>query len=198
MTHWTEHQRFEADWWGNCANTFGEEAKQITYAHRMGLSAQNLDGHWPVYDIDHRSILDIGGGPVSLLLKCVNRGHGCTVMDPCQYPDWTRARYDEADIVLIPAAAEEMYLVDTYDEAWIYNVLQHVRDPEKIIFNAFRAAPVIRLFEWVDTPAHLGHPHELTVALLSRALGGSGVVEHLDENGATGHAYYGTFRRPTG
>jgi len=62
------HQDFEADWWGSCANTYGEESKQIVYARLMNLSPQNLDGHWPVYDIDGGSVLDIGGGPSSMLL----------------------------------------------------------------------------------------------------------------------------------
>ena len=77
-----EHDQFERDWWGNCVNTFAEEVKQLTYANRMGLVNVGVDGgYWPVYDLQGKSIVDIGGGPVSMLLKAV--GHqGSAVVDP--------------------------------------------------------------------------------------------------------------------
>lgn len=81
-----------------------------------------------------------------------------------------------------------------FQEAWVYNVLQHVMDPEKIIQVAKRAARVIRLFEWIDIPPHPGHPHELTEANLSKWLGGEGTVEEFKgENGLSGKAFYGVF-----
>src|SRR5258708_2166182 len=42
-------QDFEKLWWSDCTNTFGEEAKQLTYAHRMGLVNEPREGKWPVY-----------------------------------------------------------------------------------------------------------------------------------------------------
>jgi hypothetical protein len=66
-------------------------------------------------------------------------------------------------------------------------------EAEKIIKNAKPAAPVLRLFEWVDVPAHDGHPHELTEALLNKWIGKTGVVTNLAESGCFGKAYYGVF-----
>jgi len=69
---WQQAQEWEFGWWGNCVNTYGEETKQLLYAARMGLTAFH-DGKSPFnFDLGGASVLDIGGGPSSLLLKCTN------------------------------------------------------------------------------------------------------------------------------
>lgn len=193
---WDEHQTWESDWWGNCIDSFGEENKQILYAHRMGLVNKPRGEKWPSYDLEGKSILDIGGGPVSMLLKCVNGGK-MTVLDPCDYPKWVAARYEEAGIEFIKMGGEDIdpEAMSFYDEVWIYNVLQHVRDPEKILKNARAVTNKIRLFEWVDIPSCPGHPHELKAHLLQMWIdGGYGTVERLNGvNNCWGTAFYGEF-----
>lgn len=187
-----EHQAYERDWWGDCLNTFSEEAKQITYAHRMGLVNTPTNARWPVYDLGGRSVLDLGGGPSSLLLKCVNRGR-CAVVDPCPYPAWTRRRYAHAGITLFEQPAENYLSRQGFDEVWIYNVLQHVENPEQVIACAHQHGDRLRIFEWIDIPPTLGHPHMLTKDLLDEWIGGDGQVAHVDENSAVGLAYFGDF-----
>lgn len=180
-----KHQHFESGWWGDCANTFGEELKQLAYARVMGLDPGPwLAGNpWPVHNVDGAiaSVLDIGGGPVSMLLKTVGLKRA-TVVDPCSYPDWVTARYREHGVEYIVQPAEEH---DTggwiYDEAWIYNVLQHTIDPQAIIAMMRRSARRIRIFEWVETEAYLGHPHSLHVEQLQEWCGGEGQTVWLDE-----------------
>lgn len=191
---WVHHQEFEQSWWGNCINTFGEEAKQITYAHRMGLYCINHNGHWPCYDMQGKSVIDLGGGPASMMLKTINASH-LSVVDPCVYPEWVYVRYQAAGIDYYRSPAEEYVPKRHFDECWIYNVLQHVQDPQKIIENAKKYSRVIRLFEWIDLEPHLGHPHELKEARLNSWLGSSGTVEALNgENNCHGKAYYGSFK----
>ena len=193
-----EAQEWERSWWGDCTTTFGEEAKQLTYAHRMGLVNEwrpERPGHWPVYDLDGRSVLDLGGGPVSILLKCVNGGQR-TVVDPCLYPFWVKARYETAGILQVVEQAETFEhrdIDDPYDEAWIYNVLQHVEDPKAVIDTACNYALNLRIFEWIETETNVGHPHTLHADDLNRWIGGTGTVEQVNENGAVGLAYYGVF-----
>lgn len=189
---WNSDQQFEAAWWGTCVNTFGEETKQISYAHRMGIAMAPLDGHWPVYDLQGKSVLDMGGGPASMLLKAVNVINP-TVVDPCPYPQWVGARYEVAGIQHINEPGEAFSTTYSYDECWIYNVLQHVQDPEQIVRVAKQCSKTIRLFEWIDLPPHVGHPHELKAAKLDAWLGGTGRVENMNENGCNGWAYYGAF-----
>lgn len=193
---WKNDQEFERSWWGDCSNTFTEETKQLTYAYKMGLTCYSNNGKWPCYDLAGKSVLDIGGGPTSILLKCENKGN-CLVIDPCKYPYWIDARYETAGIQYAQARGEDLDPETNselrWDEAWIYNVLQHTEDPELIINNARDLAPVLRIFEWIDIPAHEGHPQELKEEDLNKWLGGTGTTEWLDENGCHGRSYYGVF-----
>jgi len=160
----------------------------------MGLINAGVDGgYWPVYDLQGKSIVDIGGGPVSMLLKAVGH-HGSAVIDPCDYPEWITDRYLDAGILFSKQRGEDITIKHYLcDEAWIYNVLQHTDSPETIIDNARRMASTVRLFEWIDIPAYLGHPQELKAQLLDEWLGGHGTVEEMNENGCVGRAYYGVF-----
>lgn len=189
---WSEEQDWEANWWGDCTNTYNEERKQQTYAQKMGIIADWDYGHYPVYDLKGISVLDIGGGPVSMLLKCKNFKESA-VVDPCDYPKWVDERYKIKEIDYFRIKGEDIRSTD-FDEVWIYNVLQHTDSPEKILQNARRASKIIRIFEWIDAGTSHGHPHNLTETNLNKWLGGEGKVEQLNENGCVGKAYYGIFK----
>lgn len=180
-------QKFEAEWWGDCANTYGEETKQIAYAKVMGLDPGPWRGgdKWPVYDFSGMRVLDVGGGPSSMLLKSTF-DYG-TVVDPCVYPDWVTERYHAHGLLQIVKPAEDVlleYEPEHFDVALCYNVLQHTLDPEKICREMHRVAKTVRIFEWVDLAPHPGHPHELHAEELTEWLGGNGNTRHvwLDES----------------
>ena len=187
---WQQAQKWELGWWGDCVNTYGEETKQLLYAARMGLTTFH-NGKSPFnFDLGGVSVLDIGGGPSSLLLKCTNvKGK---VIDPLRLPMWVLARYDSAGIDFERRRGEDLAEYG-WGECWIYNVLQHAQDPALIIRNARKAARLIRLFEWIDMPINAGHPHILTETQLNEWLGGDGKVERLAECECYGLAYYGVF-----
>lgn len=181
----------EVAWWGDCANTWHEEQKQTVYAARMGLRADWGGAHPPAYDVEGRSVIDIGGGPVSILLKCINRGRAI-VADPGVFPEWVIERYNYCNIEYWRTDGEDISGY-TLDEAWIYNVLQHVRDPAKVIAVARELASTVRIFEWIGTDPYPGHPHRLEEEDLDEWLGAKGFVANLNERGAVGRAYYGVF-----
>ena len=184
---------YEMDFWGTVANTFHEEQKQLVYAPRMGLRPIWECAHPPTFDLEGRSVIDIGGGPVSLLLKCINRGRS-VVADPAPWPAWVVQRYQECGIEFWAMEGESESITGySFDEAWIYNVLQHTADPRRVIANAREIAGLIRLFEWVWIDAYPGHPHRLERESLDKLLGAPGFTVQLDDNGAVGHAYYGVF-----
>lgn len=189
---------FEREFWSDCLNTYDEERKQFAYALRMGL----WDGDGWDFVCGGRSVLDIGGGPVSMLLKTKDRG-ASRVLDPgaSYWPDWVHERYNLAGIEVEQKRGEDMenYYRATggerFDEVWIYNVLQHTDDPERVLANAARTAGTIRIFEWIDIPAYEGHPQTLTEERLRAMLPtGRGRRERIADNGAVGVAFYGTFR----
>jgi hypothetical protein len=192
---WEEAQALEAGFWGTCANTYGEETKQFLYAEKMGLRRSGRSRH--EIDGGGRSYIDVGGGPASMLLKFVNVGRR-VVVDPCPYPRWVYDRYEEAGIKCVGVAGEDIVFnrertaISTvvFDFALIYNVLQHVRDPEAVVRNARLVSRELRMFEWVDIPPHPGHPHCLTQADLERWAGVAGRVEDLARCECYGRAWF--------
>jgi hypothetical protein len=194
-TSWNDATKWESSWWGKCLNTYSEETKQLTYARKMGLRAYMFEGKYPIYNLQNKSVIDIGGGPTSMLLKCINvKG---VVIDPCLYPGWIEERYRLAGIIYVDAKGEDLVDPPTgaiVDEIWIYNVLQHTDDPAKIIQNARKISKVIRIFEWINTPVTNGHIHTLTKEKLDAWLGGQGKTEILNENNCVGECYYGIFK----
>lgn len=193
---WSSAQLGERDWWGRCLNTYGEEEKQLAYARRMGLEFHH-DGKGP-YNIDLHgaSVLDIGGGPCSLLLKTCNAGFR-VVADPCHYPDWVAARYVAAGIEYLRTKGEDSLNLAGLDEVWIYNVLQHTDAPALVCANARRAGKIVRIFEWIDTATNREHPHSLTEDALNAWLGGAGQTEILRQPTLRGRCYFGIFKGET-
>lgn len=192
---WAEDNEWERQWWASACNTFGEEYKALAYAKRMGLRMFH-DGKSPFnFDLGGASVLDIGGGPCSLLLKCVNVMRP-TVVDPCAYPDWVLARYAAAGITYLPVKGEECanVLAPDFDCVFLYNVLEHVDDPGKILAAARYLGKAVRIFEWIDTGTSPGHPHNLTEDWLNEQLSGYGKVEEISENTAIGKCYFGVFK----
>jgi hypothetical protein len=183
--HDPEH-KFERSYWGDCTNTYFEEQKHFVYARLMGIKLNRCS-----FDVAGKQILDIGGGPVSMLLKAINMRLGM-VCDPITYPSWVYERYRAKGILYRVQSGED---VDTFgwDEVWIYNVLQHCMDPKRIIDNARNAAPLLRVFEWIDFPPHPGHPHMLTQDNMALWLGAPGVVTRLSESGCHGNSFSGVF-----
>ncbi len=199
---WKAAQKSEAEWWKTtglgAVNSFHEEFKQHVYAERMGLEFDE----WDRIDLYGRSILDIGGGPISLLLKTYNGGRR-TVVDPLDMPGWAIDRYASVGIQLAQIAAEDLSeskILMGYDEVWLYNVLQHVKDPMKIIKNAMKCGKVVRVFEFLNREPNEGHPHLLTEGMLNEAFGQKGTVTQIKEpvrksgvSAIFGDVYYGVF-----
>lgn len=175
--------KFESEYWGDCTNTFDEDQKHYVYAKYMGLQQDHFS-----FNVFGKTILDIGGGPTSMLLKTKNLKSGL-VCDPLNYPHWTTLRYLEKNINVKVIRGEDV-VEEGWNEVWIYNCLQHTDDPAKIISNALKAAKVLRIFEWVDIPPHEGHPQMITKEFLDKCIGKEGNTVQLAENGCFGRAYY--------
>jgi len=203
MTEWDLASAWERDWWGDCVNTLYEEEKQMVYAEKMGLTRTPNPKTPYVFDLKGASVLDIGGGATSLLLKCVNF-HDSWVVDPLisKHPKWVIDRYKSLGIKSIDLKGEEldkavdMLKWDTFDECLVYNVLEHCEDPKKVIDNAKKLGKIVRLFEWIDTGVGVnsGHIHSFTEQQLNEWLGGQGKTDFIKRGGAVGHAYFGIWK----
>lgn len=191
MSDWDEATKWESAWHGNCVNSYQEESKQIEYAKRMGLNPVNIDGRYPVYDMGGKTVLDVGGGPYSMLLKCINvKG---TVVDPGNYPSWVEERYKAAGITYIKMKAEVMNPVG-FDEIWMYNCLQHTENPRKICKKIKAGGKILRIHEWLDTPISDGHIQTIREEKLNKWFDIKGMVgyERWSDTVVTPY-YFGMF-----
>jgi glycosyltransferase involved in cell wall biosynthesis len=194
---WESAQDSEATFWRAPSNMSYGQVKQQGYVDMLGLGEY---GRCARYDLKGKSILDIGGGPCSLLLRCHNYGK-VTVLDPCEFETWVYERYKSAKINIVKTSAEDWIPDGFYDEVWCYNVLQHVRDPQKIIDMMKRTAKKIRVFEWIDTPIDTGHPWSFTTEQLDKMFGQKGTGRNINEQDflyqflhtTEARAYYGVF-----
>ncbi len=159
---WQGCQLYERESWGKdvyLTPDNGEVVKQNTYAHYMGLTDSD---RFDAIDAKEKSILDVGCGPVSLLLRTKNAKRKVGV-EPLHYGDDIDEFFKKNDVELIHLPAERMdFKEKEFDEAWMYNCLQHVKSPDQILDNMMKSAKILRIFEWLDIPAHPGHPHMFT------------------------------------
>jgi len=191
---WKLESEWEKDWHGGCFNSYGEEEKQLLYFNRMGFKAFH-NGKSPYnFDLGGESVVDIGGGPYSILLKCVNYSNA-TIFEPCDYPQWVADRYALAGIEYLKQKGEDIDTSQSYDLVLIYNCLQHTEDPHKIINNALAISKEVRIFEWINTAITKGHPHAFTKDQLDEWLGGNGKTEILKgQANCWGECYFGIFK----
>jgi hypothetical protein len=171
---WMKAQREEQGYWGSCGNSYTEETKQFIYMRKMGFTCIQTANSAHSFDAGGKTILDVGGGPVSVLLKFINLQRG-KVIDPCPYPNWVGMRYEAAGIEYSRQLAEEMD-ESGWDVCLLYNVLQHTVDPEKIVKKCVAAAKEFHCFEWIEIPPHPGHPHCLLAKQLQAWSGKQGDV----------------------
>jgi len=167
-TEWEKATEFETNWWGLEPNErWNEEVrKQDTYARLMGLP-EDLDLGKPT------TILDIGCGPTSILLRANRYGAKAFGVDPLPVSKNTLQRYKAANVTFINKKAEDFDESNIQvDEAWIYNCLQHTEDPSKILAKMASSAKLIRVFEWRNTAVMPGHPQVLTEELFAKAFEG--------------------------
>jgi SAM-dependent methyltransferase len=168
-TEWERATEFETNWWGLEPNErWNEEVrKQETYARLMGLP-EDLDLKGPT------TVLDIGCGPTSMLLRADRHGGMAIGVDPLPVSKNTLQRYKAAGVTFLNYKAEEFdsSMFPIMDEAWCYNCLQHTEDPAAILEEMGKAARLVRVFEWRNTAPMPGHPQTLTEELFAKAFEG--------------------------
>ena len=147
---WAEAQAGELAFWTKQDRSLLARELDTLYADWLGINAHMAKG---------LNVLDIGGGPMPLAVLMNLPVKTYTVVDPLPYVDTGIVSHLSMSRVQITA---EDYVGNVADEAWGYNVLQHVIDPAAVIRTAKQHARVVRWFDWVDTPIEDHHPHSIS------------------------------------
>jgi SAM-dependent methyltransferase len=151
---WDKAAKFEAEWWGLKPGPHwsNEVDKQTIYQQYMRMPVD--------LDFGDKVILDVGCGPCSILLRA-KHGGGVGV-DPLPMSEGICQEYTAKNIRLSHCKAENFHPTRTVDEAWCYNCLEHVENPQAILRMMADCASTIRIFEWLETPLRPGHINMLT------------------------------------
>jgi 2-polyprenyl-3-methyl-5-hydroxy-6-metoxy-1,4-benzoquinol methylase len=154
QNRWKDAQKAETDSWNEVLNnSYLLEITDLYYRHHktMGLPE--------VGDKRILNVADIGCGPLSMMLH-FDEVWGLAV-DPIGFDKKWIDRYEVHGIRFIQSDAEsflENYTGTRYQEVWMYNVLQHVKNPEFILDNLWKVGKVLRISEPCLTPITIHHP----------------------------------------
>jgi hypothetical protein len=187
---WSKAQSFEKTWWLNTREQHASEIEKSDIVAKIMMVDKGLP---------NKTVIDIGAGPLSLLQRLpVKEG---TALDPIFYEDLEEI-YTQKGIKRLVMRGEDLEVItERYDEAWIYNCLQHVVNPTRIIKNAMEVASIVRIFEWINIPPYEGHLHMLTQDLLEKPFITNGwtnlqkSVGHISHSGLDGDYYFAIFRK---
>jgi hypothetical protein len=182
-SEWLSNQKWEKDFWGDFpALDHHEVVKQDVYARLMGIQMP--------HDAQGKSIVDFGCGPVGMLLRTTNFSKAVGV-EPLHFSDEVLDRYRQHNVKISQVPMEDFGSREVFDEAWMYNLIEHVINPVECLKVFKDSAKTLRLFEWIDLPPRKGHPHTITERMVVDTLGlqrGEWSVLNLAESGCYGRA----------
>lgn len=143
-----------------------------------------------IESVGHKVIVEIGPADFPAL-GYIAHGQGSTIIEPM--PSEHLRRFN---IPIITECAEDVYYLA--DEVWLFNVLQHVIYPYKIVERAKAQARCIRFFEPIDYGIDQCHPWNLTEAMFKEWFGECVQVYPGNPNAVNFHTHkcaYGVWRR---
>ena len=132
-----------------------QEPIEMSYEHYRNT----YSNYFKYLDIDQdlagKKIMEIGPGRISGLLFCSNYNTSY-VVEPTEY-DGIDHLYVNKKIEIIKERLEDAVLPDV-DEVWIFNLMQHVQDPDLLVKKCKEKSKIIRFFEPIDLPTNTEHP----------------------------------------
>lgn len=196
---WQEAQLAEAAWLANSQET--AEHYRRTYGNYFRYLAMS-------FDQEGKSIVEIGCSAYPALSYCENvrcdqephtnliDGSPASgiIIEPLISPK-LKCIVDDQGLYWIRHSLEDMGLLPHADEVWLFNVMQHIQNPELFVSRCKQIAPVIRFFEPIDFGISDCHPHTYSIDDFIRWFGHAERYKGgSDEGFHTADCAYGTWR----
>lgn len=163
VPRWNAAQEAEAEFHGDPKGNAYEERKRLKYASMLGINTLAL--------ANRPRVLDMGSGPQGLVGSYSSfLGQGSAALDPLEFEEDHEQAYRDAGITRIVCAAEDLETEEHWDEVWIYNVLQHVKDPLALLAKAREVSDKIRIWEWCNVSLDTCHIHVITRSMVRDGL----------------------------
>ena len=191
---WDEAQAAEClDHLGNLQNS-----PDSLYHHGESLVAQYV-GLNLQEDLKDKFIIEVGAGPKGAVLLTGGNFKRAIVVEPLidKFPPEIRQIYEDMGVEVVTEMYEDVDYEDV-DETWFFNVLQHVISPERQLQKAKDTSKIVRVFEPIDYPPNLCHPHVLTQQLFTGVFGESFGTKYQGGSRSDFHTadcYYGVWQK---
>lgn len=150
---------------------FGLDSSFNTYLNSYNTVLKYLNVNLSA--LKDKSILEIGPALFSVGLYIDCKKFSC--IEPLfeKFPNEIKKLYENKNIKVFTDPAEEFLHYSNFDEIWIFNLLQHVVNPELILSKCKESNKTLRIFEPINTPTDSMHPHSLSVKFFRDILGES-------------------------
>jgi hypothetical protein len=178
QNRWNDAQSMEL--WHMQRDTANEEC------HKHGTEVI-FSGHFNINylkDFAGKTIVESGGGRFPHVTFCGGVKNKISVEPLFDGLDDHAKKYQLDNGVQVVQCAFEDYEKPEdldVDEVWFFNVLQHVRDPELQIKKGKEIAKVVRVFEPINVPTDIAHPHIFDVEFFERHFPESEVKKYIPD-----------------
>lgn len=148
------------------------------------------------------SVVEVG--PAFHPALCYNEVKNKIVVEPMfdSFPDTVKNYYYQNRIAVIRKQFEEIeekdieMLASNSREVWLFNVLQHVQDPDLIVNKCKEYFTVIKFFEPINTPIDTCHPHTFDLEWFKQHFGDcTNLYTGTNKEFHKAHCAYGKYRR---
>lgn len=137
------------------------------------------------FDLKGQSVVEVGPAKIATLCFCTNYGKSY-IIEPLIFED-TIDFYKSKNISIINEPAETCNIPKA-NQAWLFNVLQHVIDPLTVINKLKESVDVIYFFEPINFPTDDKHIHILTENLFIDAFGKEVVNKYVGNSLSNFHS----------
>lgn len=123
-------------------------------------------------DLGGLNVIEVGPADFPALNECSGDGVRI-IVEPMPSEHLERICKEKGiELVNIPFEdIKEWKIPEGTIEVWLFNVMQHIIDPDKFIEQAKSIADRIRFFEPIDQPINEYHPHTYTLAEYQKYFG---------------------------
>lgn len=112
------------------------------------------------FDLGGLSVIEVGPADFPALRHCKN--YNGVIVEPMP-SELLKKFCDESGVWLIRKPIEEITTLPEATEVWLFNVMQHIIDPDGFIDKCKQMGQRIRFFEPINYPTCEYHPHTYTL-----------------------------------
>jgi len=162
---WDKAQKLEYEYHLNDVRNFDDAYARYFDSYRQLFGLVGLS-----FALHGKSVVEIGAGPYPALSYCKQHAYSY-IVDPLYYDSY---------YVMLQGSlcySKSLYMSMMYNEAWIFNCLQQVQDPDYIINWAKIHCAAVRFFEPIDLPVNDIHLHSFDLDYFKDRFGGVNLYE---------------------